>query len=366
MARKLKSDKVLFIATILLVCASVVMVYSASANAALEKYDDPYYFLVRQGLWSVLGVAVLSIVMRIDYRTYKNEALIWALLGVVGILLVGALRSDSVNGASRWVGFSILKIQPSEFAKLACILFTALILERRMHRINDLSYSLLPIAIVTAVLAGLIAIEPDAGTAMSLMAIVAAMVFVAGLSYRYIVGIAAVAIPILFTWVMAEDYRRERVSAFFDPWSDRHDTGFQAVQSFIAVGSGGWLGRGFNESVQKMLFLPEPHNDFIYAVIGEELGLIGTTAVLACFCVIAWRGLHIASKAEDRFGSMVALGVTAMIVVQAFVNMSVVIGLLPTKGITLPLVSNGGSSLLASLIGIGILLNISQHEAADA
>ena len=366
MARKLKSDKVLFVATILLVCASVVMVYSASANAALEIHKDPYFFLVRQALWSILGVAVLSVVMRIDYRTYKNEALIWALLAVVVILLVAALRSGSVNGASRWVGFSILKIQPSEFAKLACILFTALILERRMHRINEVSYSLLPIAIVTAVLAGLIAIEPDAGTAMSLMAIVAAMVFVAGLSYRYILGLAVVGVPILFAWVMAEDYRRDRVVAYFNPWADRHDTGYQAVQSFLAVGSGGVFGRGFNESVQKMLFLDYPHNDFIYAVIGEELGLIGATAVLVCFCVIAWRGLRIASKAEDRFGSMVALGVTAMIVVQAFVNMSVVLGLLPTKGITLPLVSSGGSSLLASLIGVGMLLNISQHEAADA
>lgn len=366
MARKLKSDKVLFVATILLVCASVVMVYSASANAALELKKDPYFFLVRQALWSILGVAMLSVVMRVDYRTYKNEALIWMLLAAVAILLVGALFSPAVKGASRWVGFSILKIQPSEFAKLACILFTALILERRMHRINEVSYSLLPIAIVTAVLAGLIAIEPDAGTAISLMAIVAVMVFVAGLSYRYILGVAVVALPILFTWVMAEEYRRDRVFAYLDPWADRHGTGFQAVQSFIAVGSGGVSGRGFNESVQKMLFLPEPHNDFIYAVIGEELGLIGATAVLVCFCVIAWRGLRIASKAEDRFGSMVALGVTAMIVVQAFVNMSVVLGLLPTKGITLPLVSNGGSSLLASLIGIGILLNISQHEAADA
>jgi cell division protein FtsW len=365
-ARKLKSDTVLFIATILLVCASVVMVYSASANAALEIHKDPYFFLVRQALWSVLGVAVLAVVMHVDYRTYRNEALIWVLLAAVGLLLVGALLSPPVKGASRWVGFSILKIQPSEFAKLACILFTALILERRMHRINEVAYSLLPIAIVTAVLAGLIAIEPDAGTAMSLLAIVAVMVFVAGISYRYLVGFAVVAIPMLFTWVMSEQYRRDRVLAFLDPWADRHHTGFQAVQSFLAVGSGGVFGRGFNESVQKMLFLPEPHNDFIYAVIGEELGLIGATVVLVCFCVIAWRGLRIASKAEDRFGSMVALGVTAMIVVQAFVNMSVVLGLLPTKGITLPLLSNGGSSLVASLIGVGILLNISQHESADA
>jgi cell division protein FtsW len=365
-ARKLKSDKVLFVVAILMVCASVVMVYSASANRALEDHETASYFLLRQGLWATLGVAVLAVVMRIDYRTYKNEPLIWAILGAVGILLVGALLSPPVNGANRWVGFSILKIQPSEFAKIACILFAALVLERRMHRINELSYSLLPIAIVTAVLVGLIAFEPDAGTAMSLLMIVAVMVFAAGLSYRYIFGAALVAIPALCLYVMSASYRRERVYAFLDPWKERQDDGFQIIQSFIAIGSGGLFGRGLYDSVQKMLFLPEPHTDFIYAVIGEELGLIGTTTILLCFCVIAWRGLRIAAKAEDRFGSMIAIGITTMIAMQAFVNMSVVVGLLPTKGIPLPLLSSGGSSLLASLVGVGILLNISQHESADA
>jgi cell division protein FtsW len=365
-ARKLKSDKVLFIATILLVCASVVMVYSASAPMASDKYGEPYYFLFRQGLWAALGIAVLALTMRIDYRTYKNEPLIWTGLALLGVMLVGVLFSTPINGARRWLNVGGLQFQPSEFAKLACVVYTALMLERRMHRINEISYSLAPIAIVTAGLAGLILLERDYGTAMSLLPIVGAMIFAAGLSYRYVLGAAAVGIPTLLAVLVLAPYRRARLLAFLDPWQDPLGDGFQIIQSRIAVGTGGVFGRGLHQSLQKLLYLPEPHTDFIYAVIGEELGLIGTTAVLICFCVIAWRGLQISAKAEDRFGSFLALGITTLIVVQAFVNMSVVLGLLPTKGIPLPLVSSGGSSLLVSMLGIGVLLNISQHESADA
>jgi len=366
MARKLKSDRVLFVAAIVMVCVSVVMVYSASAPIALDDFKDPYYFLIRQGMWAVLGVAVMALAMRIDYRSYRNDPLIWAVLGILGLMLAATLFSAPINGARRWLSIAGLRFQPSEFAKLACVLFTALMLERRMHRINEISYSLTPIAIVTAILAGLIFVEPDAGTAMSLVMVVGVMVFAAGLSYRYIVGATLVAIPALAVAVVWESYRIKRIFAFLDPWADRQGDGFQAVQSFIAVGTGGVTGRGLNESVQKLFYLPFAHTDFIFAVIGEELGLIGTTATLACFCVIAWRGLRISARAEDRFGSLFALGITTMIVAQALINISVVLGLLPTKGIPLPLLSNGGSSLLVSLLGIGILLNISQHESADA
>ena len=365
-ARKLKSDRILFVTAILLVCASVVMVYSASTNVAVDNGQDPYYFLIRQGLWAALGVGVLAFTMRIDYRSYRNDAVLWAVLVVIALLLVTVLFSHPVKGARRWVSLAGMRFQPSEFAKMACLLFTALMLERRMHRINEVTYSLAPVAIVTAVLAGLIVIEPDFGTSLSLVLIVAAMVFAAGLSYRYIVGVALVAVPALLAVLIAAPYRRARLFAFLDPWADRQDSGFQIIQSFIAIGTGGIFGRGLNESIQKMLFLPEPHTDFIYSVIGEELGLIGTTATLLCFCVIAWRGLVIAAKAEDRFGSLTAVGITTMIAAQAFINMSVVIGLLPTKGIPLPLLSSGGSSLLVSLLGVGVLLNISQHESADA
>ena len=364
MARKLKSDRVLFTTTLLLVCISIVMVYSASAVVALERFDQPYLFLTKQAMWAVLGVAVLAIAMRIDYRTYRNDTFIWAALGVVGLLLLLVFFSPPVNGTRRWFNVGGLGIQPSELAKVAAVLFTALSLERRMHRIDDLKYSLLPIAIVVGAMFALIVLEPDYGTAISLLLIIGLMVFAAGLNYRYLVGTVLVALPLLYIVLISAPYRRRRLLAFLDPWADPLGDGFQVIQSLIAVGTGHVFGKGLMGGVQKLFYLPEPHTDFIYAVIGEELGLIGTTAVLICFCVIAWRGARIALRAEDTFGSFVALGLTAMIAVQAFVNISVVLGLLPTKGIPLPLVSAGGSSLLINLLGMGVLLNISQHEAS--
>ena len=364
MARKLKSDRVLFTTTLLLVCVSVVMVYSASAVVAMERFDQPNLFLTKQAMWSVLGLAVLAIAMRIDYRTYRNDAFIWGALGIVCLLLLLVFFSPPVNGTRRWFNMGGLGIQPSELAKIAAVFFTALVLERRMHRIDELQYSLLPIAIVVGVMFGLIVLEPDYGTAISLLLIIGLMVFAAGLNYRYLLGTALVALPVLYIVLISAPYRRRRLLAFLDPWADPLGDGFQVIQSMIAVGTGHVFGKGLMGGVQKLFYLPEPHTDFIYAVISEELGLIGATAVLICFCVIAWRGARIALRAEDTFGSFVALGLTAMIAVQALVNISVVLGLLPTKGIPLPLVSAGGSSLLINLLGMGVLLNISQHEAS--
>ena len=366
MARKLKIDRVLFTATLLLVCVSVVMVYSASAVIALERFQQPYLFLTKQALWSVLGLAVLGVAMRVDYRTYRNEAFIWCLLALVLLMLVAVLFSAPVNGTRRWFGVGGFGIQPSELAKVACVFFTALMLERRMHRIDDLSYSLLPIGLIIGLVVALILLQPDFGTSMSLALVVAVMVFAAGLHYRYFVGLALVALPAIYLVLVAAPYRRRRLLAFWDPWADPLGDGFQIIQSLVAVGTGGVFGRGLMGGVQKLFYLPEPHTDFIYAVIGEELGLIGATAILLCFCVIAWRGLRISARAEDTFGAFVALGLTTMIVAQALVNISVVLGLIPTKGIPLPLVSFGGSSLLINLLGVGVLLNISQHESADA
>ena len=365
MARKLQSDKWLFLATLALVCVSVVMVYSASALIALERYDQPYLFVTKQVMWALLGIAVLSVVMRVDYRTYRNETLIWTLLGVVALLLVAVLFSRPVNGSRRWFAIAGFGIQPSELAKLVAIVFTAAMLERRMHRVNEVKYSLLPVAIIVGGLAGLILIEPDLGTALSLLAVTGFMIFAAGLSYRYILGGVLLALPALYVLVWSAEYRRRRLLAFLDPWADPLGDGFQMIQSMIAIGTGGVTGKGVMAGVQKLFYLPEPHNDFIFAVISEELGLIGATIILACFCVIAWRGLRAATLAPDGFGAFLALGLTMMIVFQAFVNISVVIGLLPPKGITLPLVSNGGSSLLVNLLGIGVLLNISQHASAE-
>jgi cell division protein FtsW len=278
------------------------------------------------------------------------------------MLLVLVLFSAPVNGARRWFNVGGLGIQPSEFAKIAAILFTALTLERRMHRIDELSYSLLPIAIVIGAMSGLILLEPDLGTAASLLMVVGTMVFAAGLNYRYLIGTAIAATPVLYLLIASSPYRLRRLLAFLNPEADPLGDGFQVMQSLIAVGTGGVFGRGLMGGVQKLFFLPEPHTDFIYAVIGEELGLLGATTVLLCFGIIAWRGVRIAMRTQDAFGSFIALGVTAMIAVQALLNISVVLGLLPTKGIPLPLVSSGGSSLLISLLGIGVLLNISQHE----
>lgn len=366
MARKLKSDRVLFTATLLLVCCSIVMVYSASALVALERFQQPYLFVTKQALWAVLGLAVLAIAMRVDYRTYRNEKFVWALLAMVAVMLVGVLFSRPVNGTRRWFSVAGFGVQPSELAKIGCVLFTALILEKRRHRIDDLTYSLMPIAIVVGGLVGLILLQPDFGTAMSLLLVVAMMVFAAGLHYKYFIGSVLCALPVLYIVLVSAPYRRRRLMAFWDPWADPLGDGFQIIQSLIAVGTGGIFGRGLMAGVQKLFYLPEPHTDFIFAVVGEELGLIGASGILICFCVIAWRGLRISMRAEDTFGSFVALGLTTMIAVQAFVNMSVVLGLMPTKGIPLPLMSFGGSSLLMNLLGMGVLLNISQHESAEA
>jgi cell division protein FtsW len=270
-----------------------------------------------------------------------------------------------VNNARRWFGIGGIGIQPSELAKLAAIFFIAALLERRMHRINEVGYAIAPIALLVAALFGLIMLEPDFGTSMSLVLIAVVMVFAAGLDYRYMLGAALAAMPAMYILVMGTAYRRRRMLTFLNPWEDPLGDGFQIIQSLIAVGTGGIWGKGLMGGVQKLFYLPEPHTDFIYSVIAEELGLIGATAVLICFCIVTWRGVRVALRAPDAFGALLALGLTTMVAVQAFINISVVLGLMPTKGIPLPFVSNGGSSLLINLVGMGILLNVSQHASSS-
>jgi cell division protein FtsW len=366
MARKLKSDKLLFTATLALVCASLVMVYSASAVLGMEQYHQrPAYFLFKQVTFALVGLGLMPILMKIDYRQYRQPMFIWAALGMLGFGLVAVLFGPRINGARRWFGVAGIGVQPSEFAKLVVIFYVSAILERRMDRIDDLKYSLVPVALAVGVIVGLIMLEPDLGTALTIILIVAGMVFAAGINYRYIFGLALVALPAAYIVLMSADYRRRRMMVFLDPWQDPLGDGFQVIQSLIAVGTGGVFGRGLMNGVQKLFYLPYPHTDFIYSVIGEELGLVGTTVILGCFCIIAWRGLRTAMRAPDRFGAFLALGITAMITFQAFFNISVTLGLLPTKGIPLPFVSFGGSSLLVSLIGMGILLNVSQHASTS-
>lgn len=364
MARTLKSDKWLLWSTLLLLGVSLVMVYSASAVWSEERFNAPYRFLVRQAAFVGVGLLALVVGMRVDYHHYRKPVVIWSLLGISVVLLLAVFGFSPINGTRRWISLPGFSLQPSEIAKLAAIIFTAALLERRMHRVNDFSYALVPIGVMTGVLAGLIVRQPDFGTSTALVGVVLIMVFAAGLSWRYLAAVTAVLIPAAAVVVMTAQYRLIRVLSFLDPDKDPTGASYQLNQSLIAVGSGGPWGRGFMEGVQKLFYIPEPHTDFIYAVIAEELGFVGATVVVVCFCIIAMRGIRASMCAADRFGALLATGLTAMIAVQAFVNLSVVLGLLPTKGIPLPFVSNGGTSMIINLAAMGILLNVTQHATA--
>lgn len=371
MARKLKSDRWLFVAAFFLVCVSVVMVYSALAGRSLDGDAMPMQIMMRQLTWATLGFFLMVVVMRIDYRSWQQPGVVLMVLGTVfaGLVLLALMKLGgtalTIKGASRWIGVGGVGVQPSEFAKLAVVLFVADRLARHMDRVNDLRAVLGPVAAVITGLALLILYQPDLGTTVSIALVAAAMLLAAGLHLRYVGAMATLAPALFYVLVWSEPYRRARVLAFLDPWADPLGTGFQIIQSLIAVGTGGLMGRGLMEGLQKLRFLPEPQNDFIYAVIAEEFGLLGALTILVCFLVVAWRGLRIAANADDRFGSMLAVGLTAMIAVQALINISVVLGLLPTKGLPLPFVSAGGSSMIVNLVGLGILLNVSQHASVE-
>jgi cell division protein FtsW len=365
MARKLRYDWVLFMATFALIALSVVMVFSASSLVAAQRFNDAYYFASKQLTFALLGCLVLAVMMHVDYHVFEQPGVVWTVVGgAVAALVLVLLVGIEAKGARRWFGVAGIGVQPSEFAKFAAVVFTAALLERRMHLVNDPREVLLPVGVMLAVVAGLIVKEPDLGTAVTVCAAVAAMVVAAGLSWRYIVAAAATAIPLLALLLISSAYRWNRFKSFLNPEADVQGGGWQITQSLAAVGHGGIWGLGLMNSVQKRFWLPEAHNDFIYAVIAEELGLIGAGLTLVAFLVVAWRGLLISQHAPDRFGSFLALGLTAIVVLQALLNVSVVLGLLPTKGIPLPLVSAGGSSLLVSFLAIGVLLNVSKHASA--
>ena len=364
MARKLKSDKVLFLATALLLCVSVVMVYSASAVLAVGRFQQPpWFFLLKQVIWAVLGIGLLGVAMRVDYRLLRRPPVIYGALAITVVALIVVFFGPAINGTRRWFSVAGVGIQPSEFAKVAVILFVAATLERRMDSMDRAARALAPVVLVTGVVCGLIVLEPDFGTAFTLLAIVGVMVFAAGLPYRHVAGLTLALVPLLFAVMVSAPYRVQRLLAFLDPWADPYGHGYQVIQSQIAVGTGGVLGHGLMAGVQKLFYLPHPHTDFIYAVIAEETGLVGASVVLLCFGVILWRGLATATAAPDGFGAFLALGITMMVTFQAFFNISVVLGLLPTKGIPLPFVSAGGSSLLINLLAMGVLLNVSQHAS---
>jgi cell division protein FtsW len=365
MARTLRSDKTLFMLTMLLVGTSLVMVYSASYARAIDDGLSPHHFFVRQSLWALMGFAGMWAAMRTDYRTLRRPVIVWSLLGVSLFLLLAVLIvGPTINGTRRWFAVAGLSFQPSELAKLSAVVFTAALLDRRMHRIDDLSATVWPIGLAVLSLVTLVLCGKDLGTAAVIACVVLAMLFAAGLSYRYLtVGLVSVGIGGTLM-ILLTPFRRGRIDAFLDPWAHAQGGAYQVVQSMLAIGSGGLFGAGFMEGRQKLLYLPEPHTDFIFAVIGEEFGLLGTTALVLCFCAIIWRGLRISLLAPDRFGCLLALGITLTIGVQSFINMSVTMSLVPTKGIALPFISSGGSSLLLSMVAMGILINISQHAAS--
>jgi cell division protein FtsW len=309
----------------------------------------------------VLGGALMGVVMKLDYRLYRQPAFIWSALAVAIVCLVLVLFSPPVNNARRWFSIGGLGIQPSEVAKLSAIFFIAALLERRMERINEFGYALAPIALVVGALIGLILLEPDFGTSMSLAVIAAVMIFAAGLNYTYILGVFLAALPVVAYVAMRASYRRRRLFAFLNPWEDPLGDGFQIIQSLIAVGTGGVTGKGLMNGVQKLFYLPEPHTDFIFAVTAEELGLWGSLLVVTLFGIFLYRGIRTALRTEDMFGKFLATGVTSMVVVQALFNISVVLAMMPAKGIPLPFISYGGSSLFITLASVGVLLNITQQ-----
>ncbi|HLB24985.1 MAG TPA: putative lipid II flippase FtsW, partial [Nitrospirota bacterium] len=339
---KLKEDRLIFIITFTLLAFGLVMVYSASSVMAMKKFGDSAYFLKRQALWALLGVVAMAAAWKVDYKKFRMLSL--PLLGIVFVLLILALVGPEINGARRWIRLGGFSFQPSELTKPALVVFVAASLAKRMDRLQDFWYGLGPYLILTGTMVFLIALEPDLGTAAAISAAVMVMLFVAGARPAHLGALALAALPLLYVQLFRVGFRRNRLAAFMDPWSDPLGTGFQAIQSFLAFGGGGLSGLGLGESRQKLLFLPEPHNDFIYSVIGEEFGLIGAMAVALMFAAFVLLGLRLALRCRDNFGKFLAFGLTLTIGMQALVNMGVATGLFPNKGMPLPFVSYGGSS----------------------
>ncbi len=364
MTRELPVNKILVALVVGLTLFGTVMVYSASAVLAQKNYGNQYYFLIRQGAWAAIGLVAMAVALRINYRHYKRPGVLIPILGVTLLLLVVVLFFPAVNGTHRWIRYgSYISIQPSEISKLALVAFLAFFLERRSDEIDSFRRVFIPAGAVAAITIVLVAAEPDLGTALALGAVFTVMMFHAGAPIRYLASMAVPALPALI-YMLIVPWRFKRLMVFLDPWKDQTGNGFQVVQSLIAIGSGGLSGAGFAQGKQKLFYLPAPHTDFIFAVIGEELGFVGAATVVMLFGLLAWRGFRAARFAPDMFGQLLAIGITVMIIVQALFNVSVALSLVPAKGIPLPFISSGGSSLAISLFATGVLLNVSKHAKA--
>jgi cell division protein FtsW len=361
MAKRVSVDRLLFIVTLLLVFIGLVMVFSASAVIAKERYHSGYFFLLRQMGWAIAGFVAMMIGMRVDYKRLKHPAVVFCLLGVTALMLILVFFLDRSHHTHRWIHFAGFSFQPSELAKPALILFLAFFLENRTRSMDDWRNTLIPAIVPTLAFIVLIVFQPDLGTALACAAITICILFVAGLEIKYLAYSFVGSLLPLYFLIFHVAYRRDRILAFLDPYSDPQGRGFHIIQSLIAVSTGGLTGVGLMEGKEKLFYLPEPHTDFIFSVLGEELGLLGCMVVVALFATLLWRGVRTALRSQDMFGRFLAVGITSMVVVQAFINMSVVLGLMPTKGIPLPLISYGGSSLFITLACIGVLLNITKQ-----
>jgi len=361
MNRKIPYDRGLIAIVLTLLGFGLIMVFSASTVVSAELYGSQTSIFTRQLLFVLLGLVGLMVSMKIDYHFYEQRTVIYSLL-ILSLALLGFLFwAPGSGGVQRWIRVGPANFQPSELAKLAVILFTSFYLVTRKEEFHNFKRGLLPYLAVVGSIVGLVLIEPDLGTAASIALTAIFLLFLGGLRYRYLLGMILAGIPALYFLVVRVPYRLDRFLAYLYPERDPYGIGYQIRQSLISVGSGGWSGLGYAEGKQKLFFLPEPHTDFIFAVVGEELGLLGCLAVVVLFGLFFWRAARISVRAQSPFGTYLGLGIACMIILQAFVNMSMVVSLLPTKGLPLPFVSVGGSSMIMTMTAVGILLNISSH-----
>ncbi|MFH0917847.1 MAG: putative lipid II flippase FtsW [Candidatus Omnitrophota bacterium] len=359
MVRKTRIN--LLTVSIVLVCIGIVMIYSSSSIYAWERYQDSFYFLKRHLSFLFVGVLLAFLAMVIDYRFFRKYAhwMIWIALALLVLVLIPGFGRE-VSGARRWFRFKFVSFQPSEFANLALIIYIADFVARKEDKIKMLVAGFLPAMCMLAAVALLILLQPDLGTVIALGSVILIMLFIAGVRGRYILSLLLCSLPVLYLLVFSVPYRRARILAFLNPWLDPKGTGFQIIQSQVAIGSGGVFGRGLGHSQQKLFYLPAAHTDFIFSIIGEELGLLGTLGIIALFMVFIQQGLKIIKNAQDRFGYFLALGLILMISLKAIINIGVSCGVFPTKGLPLPFISYGGSSLIFDMVSLGILINIAR------
>ncbi len=361
MAKRVGADKWLFFTTLLLTVAGLVMVFSASAIVAQERFHSPYSLLFKQTAYAFIGFLALVVLMHIDYNNYNSPRFIYPALSVTTLLLIAVFFFPGVNGTHRWIRFGgYFNLEPSELAKPVLVLFLAWFLQTRLDAMRDLKKTLLRAAIIPVVLMVLVVRQPDLGTALVLAGVTGIMLMLAGMEWKYLLGAIGAALPFLAALLLLVPWRRARMLVFLHPLSDPMGAGYHITQSLIAVGTGGLVGRGYMEGMQKLFYLPESATDFIFANITEELGFIGATVIVGLFLVLAVRGFRAAFRSQDSFGRLVAFGITATILLQAFFNISVVLSLVPAKGIPLPLISYGGTSMICTLASIGVLLNITK------